>query len=126
MTYTTPTAADLKTLYPAFASVADATVDYWIARAERQVGENWPDDDRPDGVMAYAAHGMAESGIISTGGSGSTQGAISIKSGTFSASVSEAAANRTGLSATIYGRQYLDMCQRIFGGIRLVRTSDHV
>jgi len=125
MAYTTPTAADLKALYPAFAAVPDATVDSWIARAERFVGTNWPDDYRADGVMAWAAHGMSTSGI-GTGSSNSTQGVTGFKSGTFSVQISDSAANRTGFYATIYGRQYLELCRMLFGGVRLVRTADHV
>lgn len=109
--------------FPAFAAVADETVQYWIDDAEKLVGDNWPEDDRAIGVITLAAHNMASIGL---GKGTAPQGVTSFKSGTFSVQMSDKAASATGYSSTIYGRQYLDMCQRIFGGARLVRTSDHV
>jgi len=117
------TAADLKTRFPAFAAVADDTVNYWIADAENLVGTNWPDPDRDIGIVTLAAHNMASIGL---GNGTAPQGVTSFKSGTFSVQMSDKAASATGYASTIYGRQYLDMCQRLFGGARLVRTSDHV
>lgn len=110
--------------YPAFAAVPSQTIAYWIADAQTIVGTNWPTDQRDAGVLTYAAHSMAENGIGVS--SGAAQGVTGFKSGTFSVQQSDAAANRTGLSATIYGRQYLDMCRRVFGGARLVVTANHV
>lgn len=123
MAYSTPTAAAFKARYPSFASVADATVDYWIADAERVVGSNWDDDNRPIGVMLMAAHNMADIGL---GSGGAPSGVSSFKSGTFAVTVSDEVASKTGIYSTIYGRQYADLCRRLFGGARLVRTSDHV
>ena len=117
------TAADLKTRFPAFAAVADDTVNYWIADAENLVGTNWPYPDRDIGIVTLAAHNMASIGL---GNGTAPQGVTSFKSGTFSVQMSDKAASATGYASTIYGRQYLDMCQRLFGGARLVRTSDHV
>lgn len=123
MAYTTPDAAALKLRFPAFAAVPDETVQYWIDDAERLVGDNWPGDDRAIGVITLAAHNMASLGL---GKGTAPAGVTSFKSGTFSVTMSDKAASATGYSSTIYGRQYLAMCQRIFGGVRLVRTSDHV
>lgn len=109
--------------FPAFASVPDEVVQYWIDDAGALVGDNWPDQDRGIGVMSLAAHNMASLGL---GKGTAPAGVTSFKSGTFSVQMSDKAASATGYSSTIYGRQYLDMCQRIFGGARLVRTSDHV
>ena len=123
MAYSTPDAAALKLRFPAFAAVADDTVQYWIDDADRLIRDNWPDDDRAIGVIALAAHNMASLGL---GKGTAPQGVTSFKSGTFSVTMYDKAASATGYSSTIYGRQYLAMCQRIFGGVRLVRTSDHV
>lgn len=125
MTYTTPTAAELKARYPAFATVADATVDYWIADAEGPVGTNWSDADRPVGVMLFAAHNMALLGLASGAGS-VPAGVTSFKSGTFAVTVSDKLAGASGIYATLYGRMYADLCRRLFGGARLVRTADNV
>jgi hypothetical protein len=110
----TPTISDLRTRYPAFADVADATITYWLGEGETAVSA-WPEADQANGIMAYAAHRMAEQGL----GAGATpQGVTAFKSGTFSASVSEQAANRTGLHSTIYGREFLALARRTFAGPR--------
>ena len=121
MTYTTPTAAELKARYPAFASVADATVDVWIADAEGPVGANWDDAERANGVILFAAHNMALIGL-----GGAPAGVTSFKSGTFAVTVSDKLAGASGIYATIYGRMYAELCRRLFGGARVVKTADHV
>jgi hypothetical protein len=64
--------------------------------------------------MAYAAHRMAEQGL-----SGAMVGGVTgFKSGTFSAQLSEQAANRTGFNATIYGREFLSLARINFAGPR--------
>ena len=118
MAYTTPTAADLKARYPAFADVLDATVELWIAEAEDET-ITWPADVRARAVMAYAAHKLNEYGL----GAGATpQGVNSFKSGTFSATLSDAQASRTGFAASVYGREYQMLQRRYFGGPRLAWT----
>lgn len=112
MAYTAPTLADFRARYSAFATVADATVEAWLSDGDSETGA-WPDDTRSRGVMLFAAHNLASQGI---GSGGITAGVTSFKSGTFSATLSDAAASRTGYSATVYGREYLDLMRRHFGG----------
>lgn len=112
----TPTLSDFRTRYPAFAAVADATVEYWLGEGVAAVIA-WPEDDQAKGAMAYAAHRMAEQGLDGSGPAGVT----SFKSGTFSASVSEAAANRTGLHSTLYGREFIQLARR--AGLAGPRTA---
>lgn len=112
MAYTAPTIADFRTRYPAFAATADATVQLWLDEGDTET-EAWPDDVRARAVMLYAAHKLTEAD------NGAAQGAISFKSGMFSATLSDSAASRTGLAATIYGREYLDFARRHFSGPRL-------
>lgn len=116
MSYSTPTAAELQARYPAFTDVADWTIDLWIAEGEEETA-TWPDTVRARAVMAYAGHRMAEQGLGTASAFG--QGVNSFRSGSFAASLSDTAANRTGLSATIYGREFLDLARRYFGGPRL-------
>ena len=118
---TAPTIADFRARYPAFAAVADASVTYWLTEGFAEVSA-WADADQPRGAMAYAAHKLAEQG----NGGATAQGVTGFKSGTFSASISEAAANRTGFHATIYGREFLDLARRSFAGPRLAWTPPHV
>ena len=110
-----PTLSDFRTRYPVFAGVADATVEYWLDEGIARVTA-WTEADQAKGAMAYAAHRMAEQGLGES--AGAPQGVTAFKSGTFSASVSEAAANRTGLHSTIYGREFIQMARRVFAGPR--------
>lgn len=100
------TLSDFRTRYPAFAAVADGTVEYWLGEGAGAVTA-WPDSDQDKGALAYAAHRMAEQGLDGTMAGGIT----SFKSGTFSANVSEAAANRTGLHSTVYGREFIQLAR---------------
>jgi hypothetical protein len=110
MAYTAPTLAEFRALYPAFDAVADATVEAWLAKGDTETAI-WPDPDRPDAVMLFAAHKMASAGL----GTGTVvAGVTSFKSGTFSATLSDAAASRTGYESTSYGRDYLALRRRNF------------
>lgn len=117
MAYTDPTASDLKARFPAFADVADATIEQWIGDAARVVDESWPEASYAPAKMAHAAHMMIEVGVLTTGAI--PAGVTSFKSGTFSASVSEELAGATGLASTSYGRQFIVMRAAAFGGPRL-------
>lgn len=118
-----PRIAELRAMFPAFVSVPDATIALWLRKADLHIGDNWPEDERGDARLCWTAHSMA---LLGLGQGTAPAGVTSFKSGTFSVQMSDKAASATGYASTIYGRQYLAMCQRIFGGIRLVRTSDYV
>jgi hypothetical protein len=119
MAYSAPTPANLKARYPAFAAVADATVQVWLDDAARYTDATWPDLDRAAGVMAHAAHKLAELGA---GQTAIPMGLTSFKSGTFSASVSDKTASATGFDATAYGREFVAIRDRLFRGPRLAWT----
>jgi hypothetical protein len=120
MAYTAPTVEDLKSRYPAFDAVADATVQVWLDEGESDTS-NWSDETRFRANMLYAAHKMSEQGL----GKGATpQGVTSFKSGTFSASIAGKQADRTGFGATIYGREFLELARRNFAGPRLAYTPN--
>ena len=101
--------------YGSFASVADATVQIWLDEAQTETA-TWSDATRTRGVMLYAAHRLAEQGL---GKGAIPAGVTSFKSGTFSASMSDSIAGRTGFEATVYGREYLALARRQFAGPRL-------
>jgi hypothetical protein len=108
--YTIPTLSEFRALYPAFDAVADVTVDAWLVKGDTETS-TWPDPDRPDAVMLFAAHKMASSGL----GTGTVaSGVTSFKSGTFSATLSDTAASRTGFESTSYGLDYLALRRRNF------------
>lgn len=113
-----PLLPDFRIRYPAFAAVADASVQIWLDDGE---GETlpWPEAVRERATMLYAAHRLSAQGL----GTGAiAAGVTSFKSGTFSATLSDAAASRTGFSSTVYGLEYLALMRRHFGGPRLAWT----
>lgn len=113
MAYTAPTLAEFRTRYPAFDAVADPTVQAWLDDGDTETSI-WPDADRARAVMLFAAHNLSAAGL----GTGSiVAGVTSFKSGSFSATLSEVAASRTGYSATGYGRDYLALRRRTFIGM---------
>lgn len=103
--------------YPAFVTSTDGEISYWLADAGAQVSA-WPTADQQAGRLAYAAHKLAEAGK----GGALPNGVTSFKSGTFDAQIGESVAKRTGLHATQYGREFLDLARRHFGGPRLAWT----
>lgn len=71
----TPTS--FKTRYPAFASVADATVQAALDDAARFVGSNWFAADIDRGIMALAAHMLVTEGALAgTTGATATSGPV--------------------------------------------------
>lgn len=107
--------ATFRIRYPAFAAVANATVAAWLDEGVLEVS-SWPADQRNRATMLYAAHNLASQGL---GAGAIPAGVTSFKSGTFSATVSDGLANRTGFGSTAYGREYLALARRYFGGPRL-------
>ena len=114
MAYSKPTLSEFRTKYPVFAAVADETVQAWIDEGDTETSQ-WSDADRARAVMLYAAHRMAEGGALS--GGVALAGVTSFRSGAFSAQVSDAAANRTGFEATVYGREFRALLRRNFAGV---------
>lgn len=110
--------ATFRLRYPAFAAVSDDTVTLWLDEGALEVA-GWTPELQDRGAMLYAAHQLASQGM----GTGAIPaGATSFKSGTFSLSLSDSAASRTGFNATIYGRDYLALVRRQFAGPRLAWT----
>lgn len=120
MPYTVPTAADLKTRYPAFAAVPDVTVDAVIIEANRSVDETWTEGDYTQAIMLLSCHIMAMEGLGTDPDSQSNTGQMSnfqlIRSGQLtlqrkqSASASSGSADWYGL--TRYGNRYLELLAR--------------
>lgn len=123
MAYSVPAAADLKARYPAFAAVADATVDYWIADSRRFVDTSWIEADYAPALMARAAHSMAGEGLgAATAAEAIPAGVTRFKSGDMDVSISEGAATALaagGLASTRYGREFQAILRRNFAGPRL-------
>lgn len=110
--------------YPAFASVPDATVAYWITDAQRTVTDSWIDTDIEPATLALAAHNLALSSA-SGGAVGdlAAMGVTSFKSASMSVNFAEGAVLRSGgggYRSTKYGVQFLPYLRRNRGGPRLV------
>lgn len=120
MAYVAPTAADLKVRYPAFAGVADVTVESALAEAALRVDETWIEADFPVARMLYAAH------VLTLDGQGThkeakfaslaVSGLTSIKSGSMTVALSESSARgetkkqKAGsLQGTSYGQRFLEL-----------------
>jgi len=116
--------ADFKALYPAFATLTDEPYSAWATKAEARVGEAFGAEQQ-DATELLTAHLLATNGVGLTAGSEilSATGATSIKSGTFSATISDsvvAQRARGGVQSTLYGQQFVAIRNRLFGGPRLV------
>lgn len=126
MAYDIPTAADLKARYPAFAAVADATVDIYIAdAASAGVDTSWGEADYAPAIAALAAHNMALLGIgESSEAEGYARiGVTSVRSGQFSVGLSAdkvKAASGGTFDATAYGQAYKRLLRKNKGGPRVV------
>lgn len=120
MAYAPATPANLKMRYPAFAAVDDSVILYWLGEARADC-TSYPDEIRARAEMAYAGHQMVEAGVIK---SPIPAGVTEFRSGTFSAKLSDAASNRTGLDATTYGRELKELRRRAFAGPRVIGLGD--
>lgn len=118
MAYTAPTYADLQSRYPAFISLDSDPITYWLTEAAQDCAL-FPDAIRARAEMALAAHKLAEQGL---GAGAVPQGVTSFKSGTFSATVSDAVAGLTGFDATVYGREFVALRRAAFAGPRMAWT----
>lgn len=112
--------ASFRVRYPEFASVADATVEYWLTDAARYAPTSWGDDMDP-ARLAYAAHNLSLSGLGT--GAALPQGVTSFRSGSFSASLTDAQANATGYDATRYGREFVAIQRRNSAGPFLIMNG---
>lgn len=126
MAYSEPDADALKTRFPAFAAVADETVEYWLTDARLIVTDTWAEDDRAPAEMALAAHNLALNGYGTAGGAIgdlAAMGVTSFKSASMSVSFAEGAvlsAGSGGYGSTRYGKQFQVYLRRNRGGPLLV------
>lgn len=78
MPYTAPTAADIKTRFPAFAGIDNALIELYIDEAMLWVDTTWFETDYTIAIQYLTAHFMAAEGLlVSATGSGSAAGAVS-------------------------------------------------
>lgn len=124
MALSPPDLASFRARYPAFASVSDADVTYWLTDSIRYVDESWPiEGDRDPAMMAHAAYEMVLRGTAGVPGgaaaSAAAQGLTRWRSGSADLQFSDDAVKQAiagGYESNIYGQEYLALLQRNKGG----------
>ena len=107
--------AKLIKVFPAFAAVDAAAINYWLDEAV--VVANWGNDHAQ---MLLAAHYMAINGLGTNAVAG---GLTSFKSGSVDMKFSEAQANSIGFAQTIYGQQFSALLRRRHAGPRMISAG---
>lgn len=120
MAYTRLPLADFKTLFPAFSTLTEGPYAAWATKAEAQVGESYGDEQQ-DATEYLTAHYLGLNGIGLAPGTDvlSATGATSFKSGTFSATISDAVVSQRakgGHQATVWGQMFAEIQRRLFSG----------
>lgn len=129
MAYIKPTPSDLKSRYPAFATVSDATVQSAIDEASRMVDESWTEGDYATAIMLAACHTLASDGC----GTSAEAKAVATGTGQFETirsgqlTLTRGSASTSGSSwwaGTSWGRRFLDLLRRNKAGPRVVGVFD--
>lgn len=125
MAWTVPTPADLKTALPAYAAVADATVQMALDRHGEQVDDSWPDQAQfTAGAILYAAHILFMSGL-GPGATSAERGSLDVKSQQAGDrkieyfSIKDQGGGANWLTFSPSGRELAAMQRRLFGGPRV-------
>lgn len=121
----TLTPATFKARYTEFASVADATVTIFLTEGQLFVDASWPAAyvDKAHGLVTahllkYEGYGAASS-AQSVGGLKSLEGVTEFEIDDLRVKFSDAAvtrANADTLSATSYGRQFVELRSKVWSG----------
>lgn len=125
--FTAPLPGHLQQRYPAFASVAASTIQFWLTDAQRFVKNNWRASDYPVGIMALAAHNMAIQGLVTDGNTAQIPGGVDrFKMGPMEFSLTQQAANAKlsgDLTSTRYGVEFQTLRMANTGGPRVAATG---
>lgn len=127
MPYTAPTAADLKTRFPEFDTIADAMIEAIISENAATMSTSWLEDDYTAAYLSLVAHCLTVEGEPgrSAGVAGAASGPIKrVKVGDVetefaSAGVVQSAATY-GLSDTPYGQRFLRLRHKSFPATMLI------
>lgn len=122
MPYTTPTPAEFKTRFPAFADTDDERIAIFIADAERKIDNTWRVQDYQPAILYLAAHLLTLSGGEDGDdpvGDATTGDVVGESFGQMSISYAKKAAlNAPGSSAwqstygtTPFGREFLSLAR---------------
>lgn len=119
VTVTIPTATSIKMRFPEFADVEDAVVEFAVEEARLEIGTNWTVGYNL-AIVYLVAHYVACAVNASTSGGSGDEGDIASESwGRFSVSYAKspnADASHSDKSSTSYGRRYVELLGKNFGG----------
>lgn len=111
------TASSIKAIFPEFDSLTDATIDVYIAQAQRCVSETAWGSRYDDGVTYLTAHLLAMFALDST--TSGASGAVKRKKAGVNDLEVEYAVSDSGesdsLMSTKYGRHYVSLRKKILG-----------
>lgn len=129
MTYVEPTATSFKARFPGFSSVSDAIVSAVLSEAIPQVGETWIERDRVPAILYLTAHMLIMEGQPAASAAEAiktvTRGPVKrVKVGDVETEFTGGATGSGGgsgitanLSASEYGRRYLELLRRNFPAV---------
>lgn len=121
--YTPPTVANVLALYPEFEQVRPSLVEYYLKRAAQSVDESWTEGDFGFARMTLTAHLMTLAGLGNSAEAASvSNGSDQFRSmaiGTLRLERFDAARDRSDLSRTRYGREFLNLLRLNRGGPRV-------
>ena len=105
--------------FPSFAGVSDATLDFWLGRAQGAIDSSWSEHDKDFAGYLLAAHYLtlnglgtgAEAELAANGVTGMTR----LKSGAFEISLANVE-SKGAYGGTSYGLQFQELLHRNKGG----------
>jgi hypothetical protein len=119
MAYTDPDAAAIKADFPEFASYDDAALTRAIAVAKRMVDQSWTEGDYTRAIELYACHLLVNGDLaVATSGVGGAIASESLGPVSVSYQSSSQQADASGLSATVYGKEFALLLRLNRGGAR--------
>jgi hypothetical protein len=119
MAFTDPTAATLKEDFPEFTSYDDPTIERAISVAKRMVDQSWTEGDYTRAIELYACHILTNGDLaVATSGTGGVIASESLGPVSVSYQSSSQQADASGLSATVYGKEFALLLRLNRGGAR--------
>jgi hypothetical protein len=119
MAFTDPTAATLKEDFPEFTSYDDPTIDRAISVAKRMVDQSWTEGDYTRAIELYACHLLTNGDLaVATSGTGGVIASESLGPVSVSYQSGSQQADASGLSATVYGKEFALLLRLNRGGAR--------
>jgi Protein of unknown function (DUF4054) len=110
------TAASVKMRFPAFVDTPDSQIEYAIEEAQRWVDDTWLPDDQVPAMLYLSAHYLAVALMVAESGTGQIVQSERIGQLSTTFVTVTQPPNSRDLQTTVFGRRYLDLLHRNFGG----------